>query len=118
MEFAPNPVLTMMNIPLSNLHQAGRISSLQHGSKIIRRNRRAEQISLNHIATVLSQELFLLLCLVLLPFILIIPLLGWIIGGVWAIALLILWIMGIISAATGREKSLPLIGKLTDKLVI
>jgi len=66
----------------------------------------------------IKQGLFLLLCLVLLPFILIIPLLGWIIGAVWAAALLILWIMGIISAATGHERSLPLVGKLTDRLII
>lgn len=66
----------------------------------------------------MKQGLFLLLCLVLLPFVLIIPLLGWVIGGVWAAMLLILWVVGIISAATGREKSLPLVGKLTDRLVI
>lgn len=66
----------------------------------------------------MKQGLFLLLCLVLLPFVLIIPLLGWIIGGVWAVALLILWLMGLISAITGREKSLPIVGKLTDRLVI
>ena len=66
----------------------------------------------------MKQGLFLLLCLVLLPYVLIIPLLGWVIGAVWAAALLILWIMGIISAAAGRERPLPLIGKLTDRLVI
>lgn len=66
----------------------------------------------------MKQGLFLLLGLVLLPYVLIIPLLGWIIGGVWAILLLILWLMGLISAITGREKSLPIIGKLTDRLVI
>jgi len=66
----------------------------------------------------MKQGLFLLLGLVLLPYVLIIPLLGWVIGGVWAALLLILGIMGIISAATGREKSLPLVGKLTDRLVI
>lgn len=66
----------------------------------------------------MKQGLFLSLCLVLLPFILIIPLLGWIIGAVWAAALVITWIMGVISAATGHEKSLPIIGKLTDRLVI
>jgi len=66
----------------------------------------------------MKQGLFLLLCLVLLPFVLIIPLVGWILGGVWAAVLVVLWIMGVISAATGHERSLPLIGKLTDRLVI
>ena len=66
----------------------------------------------------MKQGLFLLLLLVLLPFVLIIPLLGWVIGAVWAAFLVIMWLMGIISAATGRERSLPLIGKLTDRLVI
>jgi uncharacterized membrane protein len=66
----------------------------------------------------MKQGLFLLLCLVLLPYVLIIPLLGWVIGGVWAALLLILWIIGLVTAITGREKSLPLVGKLTDRLVI
>lgn len=66
----------------------------------------------------MKQGLFLLLCLVLLPFVLIIPLLGWVIGAVWTALLLVLGIMGLIFAATGREKSLPIVGKLTDRLVI
>ena len=49
----------------------------------------------------------------------VIPLLGWFIilplGGVF---LLVLWIIGIINALTGKEKPLPLIGQFAKKLNI
>ena len=66
----------------------------------------------------LKQGVFLLLCLIFLPYVLIIPLLGWIIGAVWAVLMVVIWMMGVISAITGREKSLPIIGKVTDRLII
>lgn len=46
-----------------------------------------------------------------LSFIMIIPILGWIIGFVGFFVLLFLWIVGIINAANGKEKSVPLLGK-------
>ncbi|HLD22002.1 MAG TPA: hypothetical protein VJB65_03820 [Patescibacteria group bacterium] len=38
------------------------------------------------------------------------------IGWILSLALLIFWIMGIVNAATGKEKELPLIGHLASKL--
>ncbi len=48
----------------------------------------------------------------------VIPLLGQLISFVASIALLVLWIMGIINAANGQEKELPLIGQYAKKLNI
>ena len=47
-----------------------------------------------------------------------IPLLGWIVGSLLMIALFVLWIMGIINAASGAEKKLPVIGDLAEKINI
>ncbi len=46
-----------------------------------------------------------------LSFIMIIPILGWIIGFLGFFLLLFLWIVGIINAANGKEKSVPMLGK-------
>lgn len=40
-----------------------------------------------------------------------IPLIGWIIGGLWSIVDLIFVIIGIVNAVTGKAKELPIIGK-------
>ena len=47
----------------------------------------------------------------------IIPLLGWfIIMPFGSIAVFVLWIMGLVNAATGKKQSLPLIGQFADKI--
>ena len=48
-----------------------------------------------------------MLGLIILNFIWIIPILGWIIG----ILVLVLWIMSIIGAASGEQKLTPVVGK-------
>jgi uncharacterized membrane protein len=47
-----------------------------------------------------------------------IPFLGIIVGGLLNLALLVLLIMGIINAASGAEKNLPVIGDLAAKINI
>lgn len=66
----------------------------------------------------LKQGLLLSLGFIVLPFALIIPLLGWIIGGVLAVLLVVLWVMGIISALNGQHRNLPIIGKPLAKIAI
>jgi len=44
-----------------------------------------------------------------------IPILGWIIGPILSIVLFVLWIIGIINAATDKKKPVPIIGKLAEK---
>lgn len=48
----------------------------------------------------------------------VIPILGWILIPFYSLFILILAIIGIINALTGKEKALPLIGKYADKISI
>ena len=41
----------------------------------------------------------------------VIPILGWIVGILGSIFLLVLWIMGLISAINGEEKPVPVLGE-------
>lgn len=43
----------------------------------------------------------------------IVPVLGWIVGGIGSIAVIVFTIMGIVRAAKGVAKDLPIIGKYT-----
>jgi len=45
-----------------------------------------------------------------------IPILGWIVMMFWWLVFLILSIIGIINALTGKEKALPIIGGFAEKL--
>ena len=47
-----------------------------------------------------------------------VPFIGVFVGSLLYIALLVLWIMGIINAASGAEKNLPVIGDLAAKINI
>ncbi|MFH1668556.1 MAG: hypothetical protein ABIA62_01370 [Candidatus Woesearchaeota archaeon] len=44
-----------------------------------------------------------------------IPLIGWTIGILGSIFLLVLWVIGWINALSGKEKYIPVIGKYADK---
>lgn len=70
------------------------------------------------VKTHLKQGLFLSMAFILLPFVLIIPLLGWVIGAVWFALLVVLWLIAIISAIIHREKPIPLFGKVLAKITI
>jgi uncharacterized membrane protein len=65
-----------------------------------------------------KQSLVLFIGYVVVWILFIIPVLGWIIGGLLSIALFVLWIMGIVNAASGAEKNLPVIGDLAAKINI
>lgn len=45
----------------------------------------------------------------------IIPVLGWLICIIGIFVLLIIWIMGLINAANGKTRPVPLLGKLYEK---
>lgn len=47
-----------------------------------------------------------------------IPILGWMILPVWGIVMLVVSIIGMINALTGKEKELPIIGKYAEKIKI
>lgn len=60
-----------------------------------------------------NQGLVLLIVDLILIIIGKIPIIGWIVGFVGGIALLVFAIMGIVAAAQGQAKTLPLVGKYT-----
>lgn len=66
----------------------------------------------------LKQGLFLSLVFVLLPYVLIIPLLGWVVGAVWFALWLVLWLIALISAIMGKERPIPIVGKFLAKIAI
>jgi uncharacterized membrane protein len=66
----------------------------------------------------IKQGLVLLISYVIVGVITAIPFLGWIVGGILWILLLILFIMGIINAAGGKEVELPVIGKFGENFKI
>ncbi len=65
----------------------------------------------------LKQGVILLLLWVLIPYVLLIPLLGWILGAVLFAATLILWIIGMTTVLKGVERPLPVIGKTIEKIL-
>jgi len=58
----------------------------------------------------LRQGLGILISSVAMSIISIIPILGWVVGCVGLIAILVMWIMGIIAAANGEMKPAPILG--------
>ncbi|HBY10412.1 hypothetical protein A2473_00690 [candidate division WWE3 bacterium RIFOXYC2_FULL_42_13] len=46
-----------------------------------------------------------------------IPIIGWIVGMLAWMALVVLWVMGILNAASEKKQPLPLIGKYAEELL-
>jgi uncharacterized membrane protein len=66
----------------------------------------------------LRQGLGLLLLWVLLPFLLWVPVVGWILGLLDLALALILLVIGFDRAALGKESPLPVIGKTCEKITL
>jgi uncharacterized membrane protein len=64
-----------------------------------------------------KQGVVLLLLWAAVPFILAIPLAGWILGPILIVFDLILMIFGITQALKGQERPLPLIGKKIEHII-
>ena len=62
-----------------------------------------------------KQGLVLLIAWVLLSFISVIPILGWIVGILGSIFLFVLFIIGLVNSLGGEAKELPAIGQFGDK---
>jgi uncharacterized membrane protein len=60
----------------------------------------------------LNQGLVLLLASVVLSFIWVVPILGWIVGFFGGIVLFVIWLMGLIGAIQGEMKRVPLLGNI------
>ncbi len=65
-----------------------------------------------------KQSLALLIMIVASWVIGIVPIIGWIIAFLTPLLVLVLWIIGVINAASGKQKPLPLIGELAEKIEI
>ena len=65
----------------------------------------------------LKQGVILLLMWVLIPYVLIIPLLGWILGSILLATTIILWVIAITNVIRGVEAPLPVIGKPIEKIL-
>jgi uncharacterized membrane protein len=63
-----------------------------------------------------KQGMVLFIAAIILSVVLAIPVLGWVIGGLGEVFILILMIMGIINAVNGQEKPLPVIGQFASKV--
>ena len=60
----------------------------------------------------LNQALVILLANVAGIILQIIPVVGWILGSLWNIFVLVCWILGLIAAINQEEKEVPLLGKI------
>lgn len=58
-----------------------------------------------------NQALVLFIASMICSFVMVIPIVGWIVGAVGGIACFVFMIMGIVNAASGNAKELPIIGK-------
>lgn len=66
----------------------------------------------------IKQGLTLLIFDIIIGIVSAVPVVGWIVGLVGWILVVILFIMGIINAAGGQEKPLPIIGGMAEKFNI
>lgn len=66
----------------------------------------------------IKQGLTLLIFDIIISIVAAVPIIGWIVAVVGSIVVLVLFIMGIINAAGGQEKPLPIIGQYADKFNI
>jgi uncharacterized membrane protein len=64
-----------------------------------------------------KQCLVLFIASIIAYIITMIPVIGWfVLGPILSIIILILWIIGMVNALTGKEKALPIIGKYAEKI--
>ncbi|MDH4358791.1 MAG: hypothetical protein OEV37_02500 [Candidatus Berkelbacteria bacterium] len=66
----------------------------------------------------IKQGIVLLIFDIIISVIIAIPVIGWVVGTIGWILVLILFIMGIVNAVGGQEKELPVIGKFGEKINI
>lgn len=63
-----------------------------------------------------KQGLVLFLAWVIVTIFSMVPIIGWLLGPILGIALLLLLVVGILNAANGEMKQLPFIGQYADKI--
>ncbi len=48
----------------------------------------------------------------------VVPFVGWLVGGVLTVLLVILWVIGIVNALRGKQAPLPVVGVFAEKITI
>ncbi len=48
----------------------------------------------------------------------VVPFVGWLVGGVLTVLLVILWVIGIVNALRGKQVPLPVVGVFAEKITI
>lgn len=59
----------------------------------------------------LNQALVITIASLIGSVVMVIPILGWIVGGLWSIFVFVCWILGLIAAINQEEKEVPLLGQ-------
>jgi len=78
------------------------------------------QLAIYHIRQSLALIILGVLCYIIQVALLFIPFIGWVVSFLMifaGIGLLVLWIMGLISAINGEEKPVPVIGKKAQEIL-
>lgn len=79
-------------------------------------NSNKSKLAAFHIRQSLTIMILGILCYIVQIMLLFIPFIGWAIIGLLWIGLIVLWILGLISAINGQEKPIPVIGGLAQSI--
>ena len=79
-------------------------------------NSNKSQLAAFHIRQSLGIMLLGILCYIVQIMLLFVPFLGWAVIGILWIGLVVLWVLGLVSAINGQEKPIPVIGSLAQSL--
>ncbi|RLG17173.1 hypothetical protein DRN62_01945 [Nanoarchaeota archaeon] len=63
-----------------------------------------------------KQSLMISVAAIIFTLIMVIPVIGWVIAGLGFILLLVLWLIGVYYALTGKQEPVPIIGKYAEQL--
>ena len=79
-------------------------------------NSSKSQLAAFHIRQSLTLMILGILCYIVQIMLLFVPFLGWAIIGLLWIGLIVLWVLGLISAINGEQKPMPVIGNLAQNI--
>lgn len=79
-------------------------------------NSNKSQLAAYHIRQTLVLHILAIIVYILQIMLLFVPFLGWAIIGLLWIGLVVLWILGLVSAVNGQEKPIPVIGALAQNI--
>jgi len=60
----------------------------------------------------LNQALVITLAELAGGIVMVIPIIGWIVGGLWSLFVFVCWVLGLVAAINQEEKEVPLLGQI------